>query len=82
MALGLPRLDKAVLLGPARVARAAARGAGRPEERWLLHQPRPVRANYVRQVLEAEDEPNAEEVWMLRQSQAVRESYIRDVLRG
>ena len=53
MALGLPRLDKAVLLGPARVARAAARGAGRPEERWLLHQPRPVRASYVEQVLEA-----------------------------
>jgi len=41
-----------------------------------------VRASYVQQVLEAEDEPNAEEVWMLRQPQAVRESYIRDVLRG
>lgn len=81
MTLGLPRLDKAVLLGPAAMARAAARGARRPEERWLLHQPRPVRTSYVRQVLEAAGERNAEEVWMLRQPKAVRERYIREVLR-
>ena len=82
MALRLPSMDKAALLAPAAVARVAALGARRPEERWLLHQPRPVRASYVHQVLEAEDAPNAEEVWMLRQPKAVRESYIRDVLRG
>jgi len=40
-----------------------------------------VRASYVKDVLEARDEPNAEEIWMLRRSKAVRESYIRDVLR-
>lgn len=42
MALGLPRMDKAVLLAPAAMARAAAYGARRPEERWLLHQARPT----------------------------------------
>ena len=82
MALGLPRMDKAALLAPAALARAAARGARRPEERWLLHQPRQVRTSYVQQVLEAADERNAEEVWMLRQPKAVRDSYIREVLRG
>ena len=73
-------LDRAVLLSPAPVARAAARAAGAPEERWLLCQPRKVRATYVRDVLGADD-PNAEEIWMLRQPKAVRESYIREVLR-
>jgi len=38
MALRLPSMDKAALLAPAAVARVAARGARRPEERWLLHQ--------------------------------------------
>ena len=82
MALGFPRMDKAVLLGPTALARAAAMGAGEPEERWLLRQPRSVRASYVRKVLDAEDQPNAQEIWMLRQSKAVRESYIREVLGG
>ena len=82
MGLGLPRMDKAVLLGPAALARAAARAASKPEERWLLRQPRRVRASYVKKVLDAEDEPNAEEIWMLRQAKAVRESYIREVLRS
>ena len=81
MALGLPRIDKAVLLAPAALARAAATRAAEPEERWLLRQPRKVRTSYVKNVLEAEDEPNAEEIWMLRQPKAVRESYIREVLR-
>jgi hypothetical protein len=81
MGLGFPRMDKAVLLGPTALARAAALGASEPEERWLLRQPRPVRASYVRKVLDAPDDPHAEEIWMLRQSKAVRESYIREVLR-
>ena len=82
MGLGLPRMDKAVLLGPTALARAAAMAASEPEERWLLRQPRRVRASYVKKVLDAEDEPNAEEIWMLRQAKAVRESYIREVLRS
>lgn len=72
-------LDRAVLLSPAAVARAAARAAGAVEESWLLRQPRAVRASYVREVLDADD-PNAEEIWMLRQPRAVRESYITEVL--
>lgn len=75
-------MDKAVLLGPAAVARAAARYATEPEEQWLLCQPRRVRASYVTEVLNAQDDPTAEEVWMLRQSDEVRESYIRQVLRA
>lgn len=76
----LPRIDRTVLLAPAAVARAAALATSAPEERWLLKQPRRVRASYVKKVLDAETEPNAEEIWMLRQSKAVRESYIREVL--
>lgn len=75
-----PALDKAVLLGPAAVARAAARYATEPEERWLLCQPRKVRASYVQEVLNKAGDPNAEEIWMLRQPEAVRESYIQEVL--
>ncbi len=81
MAPALPRVDKAVLLAPAALARAAALAASQPEERWLLRQPRRVRASYVKEVLEG-DEPNAQEIWMLRRSKAVRESYIREVLRA
>jgi len=80
MALGFPRIDKAALLSPTALARAAALRAKRPEERWLLRQPRRVRTSYVRKVLEAEDVPNAQEMWLLRQATAVRESYIREVL--
>lgn len=76
----MPRLDKAVLLGPAPVARAAGLAAKDLEERWLLRQPRRVRASYVKDVLEAENDPRAEEIWMLRQPKGVRESYIREVL--
>lgn len=74
-------LDRAMLLSPAPVARAAARAAGALEESWLLRQPRAVRASYVKDVLDS-DETNAEEIWMLRQAKAVRESYIDEVLRA
>jgi hypothetical protein len=73
-------MDKAVLLGPTALTRAAAMAAREPEERWLLRQPRRVRTSYVSAVLDAEGKPNAEEIWMLRQSKGVRESYIREVL--
>ena len=80
MALGFPRIDKAVLLGPAALARMAARRASEPEARWLLQQPRGVRAGYIRQVLEADDDSNSQELWMLRQPRGVRASYVRQVL--
>lgn len=73
-------IEKAVLLGPSAVARAAALRAGEPEEAWLLRQPRRVRASYVKQVLDAPDDRNAQQIWMLRQPKNVRESYIREVL--
>ena len=82
MALGFPRMDKAVLLGPTALTKAAALAARQPEERWLLRQPRRVRAGYVTEVIDAPEEPNAEEIWMLRQAKAVRKSYIREVLRA
>ena len=46
------RLQRQVLLGPGAVCRAAAGRASRPEEAWILRQPRRVRASYVHEVLE------------------------------
>ena len=71
-------LERSILLAPDRVARAAARMATDRRQRWMLHQPRAVRASYVRDVLG--QGPQAEEVWMLRQGDGVRESYVREVL--
>jgi hypothetical protein len=76
------RFEKALLVGPDAVARAAAAGARRPEEVWLLRQPRRVRRSYAREVLDAGGGENGEEIWMLRQPAAVRESYIREVLQA
>ena len=78
-----PRLalvERAVLLAPDRVARAAAPYAALPEERWMLTQPRWVRRSFVRNVVRAGDRMRAQEAWMLRQPDAVRESYVREVL--
>ena len=69
-----------MLLGPQMVARAAARAARAPEERWMLCQPRAVRESYVREVLDRGDDPLLQEKWMLLQADAVRESYVREVL--
>ena len=71
---------KRVLLGPATLRRAADKRAPGPKERWILWQPRPVRASYVRDVLERGGAPELEEAWMLRQPDEVRESYVREVL--
>jgi hypothetical protein len=75
-------LERAVLLAPDRVARAAARRASRRDERWLLCQPRAVRESYARHVLPAQDRGRSGEIWMLRQTDQVRESYVREVLDG
>lgn len=72
-------VQRSVLLAPDSVARTAARMAPGPMERWMLRQPRAVRASYARTVLGC-DVPHAEEIWMLRQPDAVRESFVRDVL--
>ena len=72
--------QRALLLAPDSVSRAAAARAVRPEERWLLCQPRAVRQSFARHVLRARDEEAAQQIWMLRQAAEVRESYIREVL--
>ena len=71
---------KRVLLGPAALRRIADGKAPGPKERWILWQPRSVRASYVREVLERGGTSELEEAWMLRQPDEVRESYVRDVL--
>ncbi|MGH2839122.1 MAG: hypothetical protein ACRDJY_12345 [Thermoleophilaceae bacterium] len=74
-------LQKRVLLGPAPLRRAAAARALRPQEAWMLRQPREVRQSYVRQVLSGRGDLDVlAEIWMLRQPEHVRESYIAEVL--
>ena len=76
-------LQKRVLLGPAPLRRAAAARALRPEEAWMLRQPRTVRRSYAAQVLDGRGDLEVlAEIWMLRQPEHVRESYIREVLAG
>jgi hypothetical protein len=70
--------ERSILLAPDRIARAAARVAADRRQRWMLLQPRAVRASYAREAFE--QGPKAEEVWMLRQPDSVRESYLREVL--
>lgn len=71
-----------MLLGPAPIRMAAAARAARPEEAWMLRQPRDVRRSYCAQVLDGGDGDVelVTEIWMLRQPEDVRESYICDVL--
>jgi hypothetical protein len=72
--------ERAVLTAPGPVARAAARVAALPEQRWLLQQPREVRRSYADEVLGRPDEELQQQIWMLRQSRQVRETYIAQVL--
>lgn len=74
--------EQRVLTAPGPLARAAARMAAEPEQRWLLYQPREVRRSFAEEVLGQPDEARRQQIWMLRQSNPVRESYIRDVLGG
>ena len=78
--MGGPRLQRAVLLAPWPLRRAAMRGASAPEESWMLRQARPVRESYVREVLDAGGDPRLREIWMLRQPDEVRHSYADEVL--
>jgi hypothetical protein len=73
---------RAVLLSPGPFARAAARMAQTPEERWMLCQSRSVRRSYVAQVVDRPGDENAQERWMLGQADDVRMSYVREVLDG
>jgi hypothetical protein len=76
----VPSTERSLLLAPGPVARAAARVARAPEQRWMLCQSREVRRSYVAEVLDRPDQRNAAEIWLLRQPNAVRATYVRDVL--
>jgi hypothetical protein len=76
----VPRLgsaERAVLLAPDAVARAAALGARHPEQRWMLCQPRTVRRSFVEEVVDGHGD---QERWMLHQDDAVCRSYADKVL--
>jgi hypothetical protein len=75
-------VERALLMAPDAIARAAARWASGREQRWMLRQPRAVRRSYVAAVLDRPDDEHAEQAWMLLQDDAVRESYLQEVLRG
>ena len=74
------RLARSVLLAPNAVARAAAAATRNREQRWMLLQPREVRASYVQHVLNRDHQDLRQEIWMLRQPDVVRESYVRWVV--
>lgn len=74
------QVEKAMILAPDALARAAAGYAALPEEGWMLRQPRAVRGAYWREVIRHGDHQRDREIWMLRQPEAVRESYIAEVL--
>ena len=71
---------RTILLAPNAVAKAAALGTGKREERWMLAQPREVRRSYVENVVDGAEDPHAQERWMLLQTDAVRLSYVKNVL--
>ena len=71
---------RSILLAPAPVAKVAALGTGKREERWMLAQPRAIRRSYVEAVVDRPEDPHAQERWMLLQTDAVRLSYVKDVL--
>jgi hypothetical protein len=73
-------LVRSVLLAPNAVVRAAASAVREPEARWMLVQPRPIRASYVREVIDRGEDARRQQAWMLRQSPEVRASFIADVL--
>jgi IS1 family transposase len=76
----MPIAERQVLLAPDVVAKAAARVAPLPEQRWMLSQPRALRRHFVRHVFGHSDMDRRQEIWMLTQTDAVRESYIEQVL--
>jgi hypothetical protein len=75
-----PGLERAVLVAPDVVARAAARYAEDAEQAWMLRQPRTLRRSFAEEAFGRGEK--AEQIWMLRQSDDVREAYVREVLGG
>jgi hypothetical protein len=76
----MPSAERQVLTAPDVIARAAARMAPDPMQRWMLEQPRDVRREFAEEVFGRPDEEVRQEVWMLRQPDAVRLSFVERVL--
>jgi hypothetical protein len=76
----LPRGARWALLAPAPVVRRLAALERDPERRWLLCQPRAVRASFVAEVVDGPGDRRAQERWLLLQDDAVRRSFVADVL--
>jgi hypothetical protein len=72
--------ERSILTAPGPVARAAARAAREPEQRWMLTQSRELRRSFAEEVFGREDADVRQEAWMLRQPKAVRESFVENVL--
>jgi hypothetical protein len=79
-ALVLPRGARLALLAPDAVVHRLAGREADPERRWLLAQPREVRASFVREVLDGPGDRRAQERWLLLQDDAVRRSFVAEVL--
>jgi hypothetical protein len=79
--LNLSAPERAVLVAPDRVARAAATVMLDAQQRWILRQPRDVRRSFATEVVtRGGGDPVAQERWMLLQDDVVRHSYVHDVL--
>ena len=76
----MPSAERQVLLAPDVIARAAARMAPEPEQRWMLTRPRALRRHFVAHVFGHPDMDRRQEIWMLTQADEVRASYIAEVL--
>lgn len=81
--LNLTAPERAMLVAPDRVARAAATVMVDARQRWILRQPREVRRSFALEVItRGGGDPIAQERWMLLQDDRVRHSYVREVLDG
>jgi hypothetical protein len=76
-----PGAERTALLAPDFVASAAAGATDDPQAKWLLRQPRAVRAGFVHEVLDRKGGRDLlSQAWLLHQSDAVRASYVHDVV--
>ena len=80
--LDLPRGARMALLAPDAVVHRLAAIDPDPERRWLLGQPRAVRASFVAEVIDGAADRRAQERWLLLQDEAVRRSFVEQVLDG
>jgi hypothetical protein len=74
-------VERSALLAPDFIAGAAASTTSDPQAKWLLRRPKPVRASYVREVLDTKgDRTLLATRWLLGQPDEVRASYVAEVV--